>query len=482
MTSSVFACGFEEGVAGPHWTLGAAAPTFTTSSPISGLRSLRCAPVSQSNCNALTVASFGVGLLIVRFRLRFTTLPSVSGFNILHLGSNTGTGVFLGASNTITSSANGSTGSGGIVVVSGVVYAIDVKIDKRTNPWTADVQVNGVPCSQATSGVAGSTSAEQILIGTQQGFGTAITADILFDDVLISTTEADYPIGPGFVDPFVPTADGTHNIAGVGDFERGNTAVDILNATTTAFQLIDDVPMPSGTVDEADNIRAVAPPNATDYPECVFGPAAGISVPTVAPRGVEVMLAHHQIATTVGQMVVELNDNGTINTIFDTGAAAGVTTYRYARKHYAAGPAGAWVIGGGGNGDFTDLRVRFRAPDAVPDQCLDAVMIEAEFDGPLLTKQTLVNGTDITVGEDLTAAPPTSYAVSTDITETTSSIVTATVYSQSAEGEVPQQQAVTESQGGGDLGTTNIAPGQRVSARIQVSGADTDVGASGLAS
>lgn len=479
MTTSVFACGFEEGAFGPHWTAGANVPTLETTSPISGLRSLRCTvAAAQSNRNATTVASFGAGLIVARFKMKFVTLPS-TGLQLFHLSGNEGTGVRC-TGGFIMAICNGFAVSGGVAVVTGVPYVIDLKIDRRANPWTVDVQVSGIPSTQATSADAADTSAQQLVIGQQQGSGTSMTMDVLFDDIVISTTEADYPIGPGFVHPFVPTADGTHNIAGAADFQRGNSGTDILNATTTAFQLIDDVPMPSGTVDEADNIRAVAPPNATDYPECVFGPAAGIATPTVAPRGVEVMLAHHQIATQTGQSVVELNDNGTIDTIFDTGAAAGVVTYRYARKHYAAGPAGPWVIGGGGNGDFTDLRVRFRAPDAVPDQCLDAVMIEAEFDGPLLTKQTLLNGTDITVAEDLVADPPTSYEVSDSITETADSVVTATVFNETAEGEVPQQQCVIESRGGEDVGTTTVNPGQHVFVRVQVAGADTDVGLSGV--
>lgn len=476
---SKLVCGFEEGVFGPHWTAGALTPTFETSNPISGARSLRVnSSGAQSNCNALSIGSFGVGLITARFKVRFTSL-STTGFTIFHLNSNTGTGVYLGASNTIVTIADNTTGVNGVVVVTGIVYTVDVKIDKRNNPWTVDVQVNGIPCGQAVSATAGSTTAEQLRIGTQQGFGSGITIDALFDDVTISTTAADYPIGPGYVDPFVPTADGTHNIAGAADFQRGNSGTDILNATTTAFQLVDDVPLPSGTVDEADNIRAVAPPNATDYVECVFGPAPGIATPTVAPRAVDVVLAHHQIATQVGQSIVELNDNGTIDTIFDTGAAAGVVTYRYANKHYAAGPAGPWVIGGGGNGDFTDLRCRFRAPDATPDQCLDAIMIEAEFDGPLLTKQTLDSGTDTTVGDDLTAEAPTSYGVNNDITETVSAVVTTTIYNETADGEVPQQQCVLESQGGDEIGQTIVNPGQRIRARVQVSGANTPVGLSG---
>lgn len=482
MATPVFTCGFEEGVFGPHWTAGAVSPAFVTSGALSGTRSLRVNPAAQTNCNALTVDSFGVGLLIIRLRVKFVTLPSTSGFCILHLGSNTGTGVFFGASNTLAAAADNTVGVGSVTVVVGVVYFIDIKIDKRANPWTVDMQVNGVSCGQAVSSTAGSTTAEQVRIGTQQGFGTAITADILFDDILISVTEADYPIGPGFVHPFVPVADGTHNIAGAADFKRGAAGTDILNATTDSFQLIDSIPMDAiGAVPTTDDyINAIAPPNATDYTEHVFGPAPGIATPTVAPRAVEVIVETAQSATQTGSFKLALNDNGTLDTIKEQAGVAGVVNVAAARKHYAAGPAGAWVIGGGGNGDFTDLRIRFSSADAAPDQYFVNALIEAEFDGPLLTKQTLNIGTDMIVGEDLVASPPTSYEVSDSITATVSSVVTVTVFNETTEGETPQQQCAIETNGGEDAGTTIVNPGQHVFVRVQVSGADTDVGLSGV--
>lgn len=379
MATPVFCCGFECGVSGAHWTLDAAA-SFSTSTTRSAARALRvnaAAAVSQVLGPTLSSSAF----FVARFYIRFATLPNVNcvlfgvtstnEYGLVFKQSDSKLYAGRGAAATVTFGATGAT------VTTGVWYRIDLKIDVSNNPRLVDVSVDGVALGQFSVGVASGTYTVPFAGATNNA---APTADVFFDDVIVSQTLADYPLGPGKVDTFTTTGDGAHNIAGGGDFQRGNTAVDILNATTTAWQLVDDVPLPSGAVAEADCWRGVAPANAaTDYVEGLFGPAPGISTPTVAPRAVEVILAHHQIATTVGQMVVRLNDNGTTDNVFDTGAAAGVTTYRYARKHYAAGPAGAWVIGGGGGGDFTDLRVRFLAPDANPDQCLDAIMIEAEF-------------------------------------------------------------------------------------------------------
>lgn len=376
-----------------HWTIASGSPAFVTTPVNNGARALRC-----NAAGAAVVAGCVVGIQTVntdRLYIRFaTSLPSGNTFVAYHASGATNSGIYFQSSDSKLYARSGTTnGSTGVTVTTGVWYRIDLRVDQtNTAAVVVDGQVDGTALGQVTNNV-GATSAG-LLIGVQ----AAVTADIYFDDVVISATSADYPIGAGYVNHFVPTSDGTHNIAGTGDFQRGNTAVDILNSTTTAFQLIDDVPLPSGTVDEADDQRAVAPANpTTDYVECVFGPAPTISTPTVAPRAVEVILAHHQIATQNGQMQVLLNDNGTTNTVFDTGVAAGVTTYRYARKHYATAPTGgAWTVSAGA-GNFNNVRCRFLGPDAAPDQCLDAIMIEAEF-------AATNGGLTLSVGDDLNAA------------------------------------------------------------------------------
>jgi hypothetical protein len=265
-------------------------------------------------------------------------------------------------------------GATGVVISTGTYILLDISVDTSGIATIVDAKVNNTAVGQFTV-VLSSQPSTQLFFG---GDVITYTADMYVDDVIVTNTLADYPIGAGYVNHFVPTSDGTHNIAGSNDFERGNTGTDIINSTTTAFQLIDDVPLPSGAVNEADDQLALAPPNATDYVECIFGPAPGINTPTVAPRAVEVILAYHQIGTQNGSMKVNLNDNGTVNTVFETVGAAGVTTYRYARKHYAlALLGGAWTLSG--NGNFNNLRDRFYSADAAPDQCLDAIMIEAEF-------------------------------------------------------------------------------------------------------
>lgn len=343
---------------------------------------MRCNPTAS-------IASFRVGIFSTAFpastgikvwrcKVKFDTLPNANV--ALSTDRLIGAGAVFQASNATIYAGYQHTerGATGVTVTTGVTYVLDVKVDTSANPWTIDVQVNGVACGQHTRAVAADTGSEELLCGFT--FANS-TANALFDDFLCSQTAADYPLGAGYVHPFVPTADGTHNIAGAADFRRGDTTTDILNGTTTAFQLIDDVPLDDATPATDDHIRIVAPANVTEYVECIFGPAPGISAPTTGPRAVEVIAEVFAAGTGVSDEIIKLNDNGTVDNVYDGTAVAGVTTGTYKRKHYALAPTGgAWVVGGGGNGDFLDLRMRYGfASDANPDKSLMCIMIEAEF-------------------------------------------------------------------------------------------------------
>ena len=319
--------------------------------------------------------SFSGGVHVFRFKAKWTTLPNAdTAIGILGAGP----GAWFNPSDNkiYAGTGSGAYGATGVSVTTGVTYYIDVKIDTSANPWLVDAQVNGSACGQKSLATAANTTAQSLFIGAD---GNTNTSDAIFDDVAWSNTSADYPLGNGVVHHFICTADGTHNIAGTGDFQRTLTGTDILNASTTAFQLIDDVPLETSV---GDFINMVAPPNATDYVECVFGPASGIPTPTQGPRGVEVVAAIHQAGTGAGNMEIRLNDNGTTNAVYTASGVAGVTTLAYKRKHYATAPTGGAWTAVPGAGNFNNLRVRFGSPgsvDANPDQFLDCIMIEAEF-------------------------------------------------------------------------------------------------------
>lgn len=345
----------------------------------SGSRSLRVHLVAPFEPGGIIVSGFSSDTRHVgRVYMYFQTLPSADCVLVAFGTGQEGPLVrFKQSDSKIYAAVGTGNGTAGVSVVTAQWYCVDYNFLKNSaGSDFSDVQVDGIATSQATG-----VGSDPVSLVDKMGLQSICAGQVFLDDLLISSTAADYPLGEGSVGCFVPVSDGTHNIAGASDFEIGTGGVDITNATTDAFELVNDIPLPTTTVGN-DAINMIAPPNATDYVECVFGPAPGTSAPTVAPRAVEVIVAIQQAGTGLGNIEIRLNDNGTNDVMYTATGVAGATQPIYKRKHYPSGPAGAWVIGGGGNGDFTDLRVRFGSPSALdvnPDQYFGAIMIEAEF-------------------------------------------------------------------------------------------------------
>jgi len=380
MATSIFACGFECGRTGVHWTLGSNS-SFVTTGHRSGARGLRINPTAATAQTANTVAFPAATRYVARFYITFTTLPSVD-IAIAGLSDLSGPNVRFKQSDSKIYAGVGTTlGASGVAVTTGVTYRIecDFNISAGGND-TADVRVgvdNGTAtaCGQATAaGLAGTTTLWEWFDGV-----TSFTADLVIDDFMLSQTAADYPLGPGFVHAFIPTADGTHNVAGINDFERSATGTDITNSTTDAWVLIAKQPVDATTAAPSTYINLIAPPNATDYVENIYGAATGSSTPVAAPRAVEVLVGYAASATGTCNIRLALNDNGTTNDVFNGNPAVTNTNTRYTTKHYATAPTGgAWTVTSGA-GNFNNLRIRCLTNDAAPDPFFACTMIEAEF-------------------------------------------------------------------------------------------------------
>lgn len=317
-----------------------------------------------------TAAASGV----YRIYVYFATLPDATCRLVTN---NNALGAYFNSSDNkiYAGTSTSNLGATGVTVTTGVWYRLNIKITTTPNR-NVDVQVDETACGQATLAGAGAT-----FIVTHIGDNlVSMTADIFYEDFVYSQTVGDYPISAGYVNHFVPTSDGAHNVAGAADFRRGDTTTDITNATTTAYQLVDEVPLDDSTPDADDHIRIVAPPNVTDYVELVLGPAPGISTPTVAPRAVECIAAFFAAGTGNSDEILKLNDNGTVSDIWNGTGVAGSTSTTYKALCFPTPPTGgAWTVVSG-NGNFNNLRLRYGyATDANPDKSLMCAMVEAEF-------------------------------------------------------------------------------------------------------
>lgn len=381
MATPVFCCGFEcgqIGAAGQHWNISAGvAGAISTSTVRSGARSLRVNP-------SATVTALQPGLTIstqnfvARLYVNFATLPNTNVY-LIRAGTTSGGGaIFNSTDNKIYATTGaGGTGATGISVTTGQWYLIDMKL-VTTGTRTCDVNVDGVACAQ----IVGGASSTLLTTSIADSVSVSYSGDFYIDDVIISFTAADYPIGAGYVNHFVPTSDGTHTAAGTTTV-KGTIATPvgtaITAATTDAFNWVNAVPLLGGATDNTRLINAQTAASTT-YAEVKFGPAPGISTPTTAPRAVEVITADREASTATCDFTAKLNDNGTEGTIIARGVVAGVITDRYATKQFTAGPAGAWTAASSGAGGFNNIKARWGySSDATPDLYWRGIMIEAEF-------------------------------------------------------------------------------------------------------
>lgn len=212
--------------------------------------------------------------VVGRLYFRYDTLPGVRAEIVMHAGSAmSGPRIMLNPANSKVYVAFGATG--GIasnmtislgqwyrlewrVIVSGTTATIDWKIDETDQTQLIDtVPVGGV------------------VTNTRLGFNTATTGNLYIDDVVLSTTPADYPIGPGGTQLRQPSADGTH-VPGTNVIEdqAGN---DI--GAVTAYDKLNSVPASAATyirqaATGAGNYAEVLIEDLTDAHSAVIGAQA----------------------------------------------------------------------------------------------------------------------------------------------------------------------------------------------------------------
>lgn len=383
-------CGFECGDSSTaHFGLsGAVLPEIVTSFKRSGSRA--CRILEPTNDSLIPFGLVGSTTChVARIYAYFATLPSSSSMigrliapaispNYYGIAFHQPSGQLRAAR--LNPDTGFFTAASGPAINAGEWYALDVRVESNGSVVSVDIQVT----DDEENVVAGAqfTHSNSALFDTGFSWMHSVdpVVDVYFDDARFANASGNYPIGPGSVNHFIPVSDGTHNVAGANQFERGGTGTDITNSTTDAYLLVDDIPLPQGVVAGDDYIKAVAPANATDYVECKFGPAPGISTPTDPPDCIDVLVSYQHEGLSAGNIRLALNDNGSIDDVVNVTSLSGGTAYLLASKHYSDPPsaAAAWTLSTG-DGNFLNLRMRFYSSDANPDQNWHGAMIEADF-------------------------------------------------------------------------------------------------------
>src|ERR1035437_7076476 len=146
-------------------------------------------------------------------------------------------------------------------------YRIDIKVDTSGATATATATIDGASSTTASAAQA-STNITSIRFGNI----TASTWSLNIDDMTVSATIGDYPIGPAMILPYFPTATGTHSRVTAADFLTELSAS--ISNGDSSWQSIDELP---ALPDLVTYIQQVG--TDTGYVEYIYGTTNNLSVP-----------------------------------------------------------------------------------------------------------------------------------------------------------------------------------------------------------
>jgi len=234
-------------------------PTAQSTVKRNGDYSLRVAKNNAGASYVLRVLGGTTG--VERVAVRFATLPSTDLDRFMGMGITAGNSLRIGyiaSSNKLeVHFANGTKVAASSTVTAGAWHVIELNLNVGADPRTADWRVDGVDQTAASSAEAASTLAS-VWWGSVNP-GDVFTAN--YDDVLVSTTPADYPLGDGKVLALRPNSS-----TGTSVFSND----DGTPVNATSHTRLDDNPMVSTT----DNV----------YQNAISGTSTSSSASRTRPR------------------------------------------------------------------------------------------------------------------------------------------------------------------------------------------------------
>lgn len=214
-------------------------PGINTSTPKHGVNCLDIPATAASESGVRRVIQGTPGIVVASFYIRFvSSLPTADCrlFCIVPAAGSFGFLQFVSSSGTL-HAGFGTAAGAGFAVSPDTWYLVDYKVDYSVNPRTCDVSINGTAQTQATTGVATST-ASSLRLGKNIDTTTA-NGNIRYDDIVISHTAGDYPMGEHECLKMSPNADGTHSFTN-NDFIQGDAGSGFANTATNIWTFIDD--------------------------------------------------------------------------------------------------------------------------------------------------------------------------------------------------------------------------------------------------
>ncbi len=350
----------------------------------SGGRSLRID--DPSNARDYVTLRVAGGVIVARLYLRLATLPASDVTELLVLDSVSGNDLRLGYQASTQRLTLRFANRAPVVATSTISAAAWVRIDLQytasTNPRSATWQVDGVDQADVTASGA-ATTVRYLRLGSNVRRDT-YTAH--YDDVMVSATAADYPIGEGMVLPLRPDGMGSSVTPDSFHHEDGSA----IDADT--YRRLDDDPMDS-TSDYVQQDTA----GASDFLEMTLSDTSERCI-----VGVSGLVGYHSQAAARNRGATRLVDGATELDIYTGDMSETRLFYRSAMIP----PSGAWT-----RAAVNALRIRIGyGADIRPVPYWDALLVEiatGESAPGIVTVTATAGASTVTATyTDAGAAPP----------------------------------------------------------------------------
>lgn len=306
---------------------------------------------------ALTRNITATGVQVVSFYIRMTAHPAGTSTIFTFKGATVNAVISVNTSGQLTYRPIG--GSAQTIttdITDSNWHRIDAKFDSSTNTYTLDVQLDGSAGTQATFASTAANSSAWAL-GTT---AAADTATAWFQDVVVSATSGDYPIGGHQVLPLYPVGEGTDNLLGhIADQSGG---------TTNLWAVVDD--WNGGVPTTADYLHQTVI-DASAFAEFTLGTVTStLTVWDVI--GIIAGFASTTGADTADTQVLTAHGGTLIDHIGNLIDYSGSTTVLGYYRHVLARIGGGWTPS-----NLSAAVVQWgRSTDVTGEPRLDAVMLE----------------------------------------------------------------------------------------------------------
>jgi hypothetical protein len=324
-------------------------------------------------CN-VTAATSGINITVVaaatvvgRFYAKFAATPSAT-VNLATLVTGSDAAAIQAASTGKWRARAGPSGAEtlGPDIVNGQWHRVDFRFSGLSGTaWVVDWQIDGVAQTQETGTASGASTDVTLTIG----IGSTATCDVSIDDLIISETSGDYPIGPGRVVGISPSGAADHQSITTTQWQTTSdfsAFTDFTGQTeSVSAPLIDDltagtdgIRMNGGAGGQAGNARwSFADPSPD---------------PGLAPNGVRGIVVHQDASSGTNNITERILLSASTANIFSGNPAA---AWEYRAATFALDPGtGAWSAQ-----DIRDLQFEIDSTDTNPAVWFGGVVCEVDY-------------------------------------------------------------------------------------------------------